>query len=134
MIKFLFQCLFLVFVPLSVTAQDTLRVNGKAIDDDTGEPLSFASIVIVGMAAGTYTDIDGNYDLLVPSVGTDTLMATMMGYEAVKKPLITEKLQTVNFRLRSSAMDLEGVVILAGENPANKIVKGIIRNKAKNRL
>lgn len=116
-----------------VYAQDTLRINGKIIDDDTQEPLPFAAIAVLGKTVGTYADIEGNYELTVITTGKDSLSVSMVGYNMVRKPILPN-MTTLNFRLHASALDLEEVVILAGENPAHRIVKGIIRHKEENRM
>ena len=58
----------MLMLPLATAlAQDGVKVNGKIVDS-TGEPVIGASVVVKGNAGiGTVSDIDGNFQLTVPS-------------------------------------------------------------------
>ena len=60
--------LLMLMLPLATAlAQDGVKVNGKIVDS-TGEPVIGASVVVKGNAGiGTVSDIDGNFQLTVPS-------------------------------------------------------------------
>ncbi len=61
--------LLMLMLPLSVAwAQDSgVKINGKVVDS-TGEPIIGASVIVKGKAGiGTVSDIDGNFQLTVPS-------------------------------------------------------------------
>ncbi len=53
------------------------RVTGNVVDE-SGEPVIGASIQIKGTGQGTVTDIDGNFNLTVPS-GSNTLVISYVG-------------------------------------------------------
>ena len=56
----------LLLAPLSVCAQNK-TVKGTVLDEN-GEPIIGATIQVVGdKSAGTVTDLDGNYEISVPS-------------------------------------------------------------------
>lgn len=133
----LFFSFFLCCTVLGLCAQpETITISGSVIDDDTQEPMPFCNVYVYGTSNGVTTDIDGNYTIsLSPSEG-DSLATNSLGYNDVRKPINkTQAEQVINFRMRSSALDLGlDVVIVAGENPANQIVRDIIANKKNNDL
>ncbi len=71
--------LLLVGLATAVSAQRT--VTGTVTDDQTGEPLIGANILVVGTSVGTVSDLDGSYTLNVPE-GTTQLSISYTGYTA----------------------------------------------------
>lgn len=57
-----FVCLVLgVLFPFVAFSQTT--VSGKITDGETGDPIPFANVIIVGLDVGMATDFEGNYSL-----------------------------------------------------------------------
>lgn len=114
----------------------TIKITGNVIDDDTEEPMPFCSVYILGTSTGVLTDIDGNYSIEFDISEGDTLATNSLGYtDALKAFDKTLSEQVINFRMRSSTLDIGlDIVVLAGENPANEIVRQIIKNKSNNDL
>ena len=52
-------------LPISLMAQ--IRVSGVVIDPTNNEPVIGAGVVIKGTTNGTITDLDGRYEIVVPS-------------------------------------------------------------------
>lgn len=135
--KYALTCLgwLLVAFCTQLHAQQKIVLTGKIIDDDTEEPVAFSNVYVKGTNIGTTSDLDGVYILEVDlsTVQEDTLIANSLGYTDTKK-LFDRTLaeQTLNFRLKSSEYSIQTVTIVAGENPANEIVRNIIKNKKKN--
>ncbi|MCH2084662.1 MAG: DUF5686 and carboxypeptidase regulatory-like domain-containing protein [Saprospiraceae bacterium] len=123
--------LFFLFVIVSTHAQIT--VKGRVVDTDTKEGLPFSSVYFQGTTIGTSTDIDGYYELYA-SKPYDSIAVSAIGYQTTLKLVSSDTTQTINFFLSSSDITLQEVVILAGENPANQIVRNIIEKKKANRL
>lgn len=72
-----------VFVPItffSLLFQQDFVVNGK-VENEAGEPLVGANILVKGTFNGVSTDIDGDFTLIVPN-GT-ILVVTYIGYKTV---------------------------------------------------
>ena len=130
---FLTVCFFLT---LSTLFAQTITITGSVIDDDTEEATPFCSVYVLGTNNGVTTDIDGNYILTMQADQGDTLATNSLGYDDVLKAIDTSKTeQVIDFRMRSSTLDLGiSVVVEAGENPANEIIRQIIKNKNKNDL
>lgn len=125
----LFICFYSVVI--SVANAQQITITGKIIDDHTEEPMPFASVYFDGAQIGTTTDLEGNYELIAKRVG-DSLAVSVVGYRKIKKYVSTEPIQVINFRLVSTEFSLEEVVISAGENPANILLKKIIAHKDEN--
>ncbi len=115
----------------AVTAQ-SYTVRGVVTDEDTGEGLPFCSVFFQGTREGVTADADGRFEIRSPH-HRDTLCAQYVGYITGKIPLLDTVFQEVHFRMTSSAASLDEVVIFAGENPADAIVRQIIRHKEEHR-
>ncbi len=128
------RCIFLLCILMvsfsTMHAQETV-ISGKVTDQLTNEPIPFATLVLKGTSAGTNTDLDGNYRLqsMNPS---DTLICTLIGYDVVKMRVKKGQTQTINIVMKASKVQLQEVVVNAGENPANIIVRNIIKHKDQN--
>lgn len=86
------------------------RTITGTVQEDTGEPLIGANVVVKGSASrGTVTDIDGNFELTVQE-GDEALIISYTGYES--KEVSIENKTTVNVVL-SGIIDLSEVVVTA---------------------
>lgn len=123
------------FLGLALTASAQQRVlSGRVVDADTKEGLPFSNVYIPGTTLGASTDLDGYYELIIEEPA-DSIAASALGFEELIKTIaLTGDSLQINFFLRSSDFTLEEIVVVAGENPANQIVRNIIKNKAQNRL
>ena len=104
---------------------------GKVIDADTKEPIPFTNIYFKGTTIGVTSDFDGNFSIETKSP-TDSLTASCMSYSNQSIKIFKNRFQEVNFKLSSVNFDLPEVTILAGENPAEVILRKIIENKENN--
>ena len=85
-------------------------VKGTILDQETGEPLIGATILIVGTTAGSISDFDGYYEVNVPP-GVDELQVSYIGYD--KKVLALGNSNTANIALDASTLALSEVVVTA---------------------
>ena len=71
--------LLMLMFPLAMLAQEGgVKISGKVVDS-TGEPIIGASVVVKGNAGvGTVSDIDGNFQLTVPSENS-TIVVSYVG-------------------------------------------------------
>jgi len=58
------------------------NLKGNVVDAKTGEVLIGAQVLIEGTVNGTFTDFDGNYELLGLPVGSIDLAVTYLGYQS----------------------------------------------------
>ena len=105
-------------------------IQGNVIDSKTGEPLALVHITFNdNVQSGTLTDIDGRF--FFESTDTiQTLTCSYVGYEitTIKLDSIENKDRLI-VELKTSSYQLQEIVLKAGENPANRIVKKVIENK-----
>ncbi|MBL7791212.1 MAG: carboxypeptidase-like regulatory domain-containing protein, partial [Saprospiraceae bacterium] len=128
--------LFLSFILLACApawSQTTYLIKGRVTDADTKEGLPFCNVYVEGTTNGVSSDVDGYYEITLKQ-WSPQLAASAIGYETQYKPLSRDPEQTVDFLVKSSEYTLSEVVVVAGENPANEIVRNIIKNKDKNSL
>lgn len=74
---------FLCLLCTGVRAQTTVR--GFVLADD-GTPLPYASVFAAGTTAGTWTDVDGYYEISLPGT-IDTLTFSYAGYASTERAL-----------------------------------------------
>ena len=106
----------------------TTKVSGRVTDALTNEPIPFANVAFKGTTTGTVTDFNG-YFSLESDKPSDSLSASFVGYVPVTLRISRGKSQTVNFLLKVNKVDLGEVVIKAGENPANILLRKVIENR-----
>src|SRR5690349_2223994 len=64
-----------------------VTLSGKVVDKDSGEPLSYASIVLKGKALGTVANDEGSFDFHFPAENRmDIIVVSMLGYENYEAP------------------------------------------------
>ncbi len=105
--------------------------TGTITDAVTDEPIPFANVFFVGSTAGGMTDFDGKYKITV-NTKPDTIAVSVLGYKTAHKPVGVATTQTINFKLERDAYNLQEIVVLPGENPAETILKKVIENKKYN--
>jgi hypothetical protein len=106
-------------------------IKGKVIDASTGEGLPFVNVFFKGTQSGTTTDFEGFYTLKSQNP-KDSLVASYIGYLPSYRKVALGKEQTINFQLQPDSRSLDEVVIIAGENPALRIIRGAIENNRLN--
>ena len=93
----------------SLSAYAQIKVTGKATDAHTGDPLAFITIQVKGTTAGTTSDMDGNYEIEVPS-NESILVYSYIGYQTQE---IKGGNQTkINVRLSEDVEALDEVVVV----------------------
>ncbi len=124
-------CFFLgLFSSATLVAQETI-VQGKVTDATSGDPIPFVNVVFKGTSVGATTDFDGNFQIK-SNQPTDSVTASYIGYKSRSKAIKPGILQTVNFQLAEDVVNLQEVVVHAGENPAYEILRRVVRNKKEN--
>ncbi len=131
MMRKLLVSAFLILPGLVQSQNYTIR--GRVTDADTEEGIAFCNVYFEGTTIGVSSDVDGYYELSTEQLA-DSLSVSAIGYRILRKPLGRDSVQTLDFMLSADRVNLSEVVVIAGENPANAIVRGIIANKDQNRL
>lgn len=120
---------FIVFLNSAYGQQTTIR--GRVKEALTGTPIPFANVIFKGTTSGTTTDFDGYYQIIT-TTPSDSIEVSYIGFVKRAKAITKGKSQTVDFQLEEEVINLEGVVVFAGENPAFKIMRNVVDNKKKN--
>ncbi|MEP6683454.1 MAG: TonB-dependent receptor [Parafilimonas sp.] len=117
--KLLLLCSLLIF-SLMVFAQNS--VTGKVTDEQTGLPISGASIVIKGEKKGTVSDNEGNFSLPVAS-SSKTIIISSVGY-AEQEVAITGS--AINVVLTQTSKALNEVVVVGYGTSLRKDITGSV--------
>src|SRR2546425_3807570 len=106
---------------------NTGKIVGKVTDAQTGEPIINANILVVGTQRGSVTDIDGKYTIIAVPGGTVTVRASILGYataEVRDLKIGVDQTTTLDFRLTSSALQLNEQIITAQKLVNNMVTTG----------
>lgn len=98
--------LFLLFLPMVAFAQSNL-VTGTIVDAKTGEPLVGVSVIEKNSTNGTITDLDGHFQLSVPS--NASLVISYLGY---KNQELKVTASPMSIRLEEAGELLDEVVVV----------------------
>ncbi|MBT8179587.1 MAG: TonB-dependent receptor [Eudoraea sp.] len=101
---------------MGVFAYSQTQLSGSVVDDETGEPLIGATILVDGTTTGTTTNFDGEFSLSVPSNPPFDLIVSYTGY-ATRTFAVTEAADDLRIGLQFSATSLDEVVIGASRTP-----------------
>ncbi len=122
--------LLCLFFTSTLVAQNTI-VQGRVTDVKTGEGIAFAAVAFNGTTMGTTTDFNGYY-IINANKPVDSLRCVFVGYNPQSKKVVRNKEQTIDFELLPTSYNIGEVVIRPGENPAEVILKKIIKHKEDN--
>ena len=98
------------------------KVRGR-ITDNTGETLIGVTIVLKGTVNGTITDIDGFYELEVPSMN-DTLVFSYIGYDNIIEPINGRT--EINIVMRTASISLDEFVAIGYGTKKKSDVMGAV--------
>ncbi|MFV5685745.1 SusC/RagA family TonB-linked outer membrane protein [Flavobacterium sp. GB2R13] len=101
-----FLVLLVVLVAQLTFAQE--RAVSGTVSDNAGLPLPGVSVLVKGTKSGTQTDFDGKY-----SIKATPSQVLVFSYIGMKGQEAAASSSTVNVKLASDALELEGVVVTA---------------------
>lgn len=124
--------LALVCIPVysNASALQPHEVRGRVVNGETGEPLAFVNIVIGGTRSGGMTDVDGFF-LITHSSPVESLLLSYVGYLPVVHE-VTEDRGGQLIEMHRSSLELAGVEVYPGENPAHRIIRNVMDNRDAN--
>ncbi|HEU5290746.1 MAG TPA: carboxypeptidase-like regulatory domain-containing protein [Cyclobacteriaceae bacterium] len=108
--------IFLLVISSTVLAQQ--KIEGTVVDSETGKPVPFASLVIVGTSTGTSSNLNGQFSLAVAD--TFSIKITCIGYQSL---LIRSLPENSVIKLKPVAVQLAAVVVTNKAINATKIVR-----------
>lgn len=103
-------------------AQATGTVTGSVRDATNGQPIAGAQVSIPALNIGALANNVGRYLLLNVPAGTHTVHVEYIGYgtEEMEVTVAAGQTATLDFRLRSEAISLEGVVVTGTAGAARR--------------
>jgi TonB-linked SusC/RagA family outer membrane protein len=101
--------------PAAVLAQAQGVVQGTVVDSSSGQPIPSVQVSVVGSSLGALTSADGRFRINGVPEGQHTIRARRIGYgtQDVTVTVSADGAATVEFRLNSSASQLDAVVVTA---------------------
>jgi TonB-linked SusC/RagA family outer membrane protein len=119
--------IFILFTALSSFAQNT--VTGKVTDEQTGAPISGASVTVKGEKAGVVTEADGSFSIRT-TLSAKSLLISFVGYADKEVPITSSAL---NVTLTQASKSLSDVVVVGYGTSIRKDITGSVSEvKAKN--
>ena len=106
--------LVLLGMPDGALAGTTGKVTGSVKDAATQEAIAGAVIVVEEISRGGVTDGEGDYFIINLPPGEYSVTASIIGYEKITKKGVgvnADRTITVNFELKTAAIELAGVVV-----------------------
>jgi hypothetical protein len=98
-----------------------VKVSGRVLDDETGEPINYVSVYITETKNGVASDLTGFF-MLALSPGKYNVQIQCMGYETEKYLLDVLSAGSFDVRMKKKALQMNEVVV-SGERQSD------IRNK-----
>lgn len=123
---FMHRFLCFLFILFAASGYASYLVEGKVIDRTTKEPLAFVSIVIKGTQTVAYTNIEGKFRISSETPVT-TLIFSYVGYRRMELTADDSKAMLVT--MEAIDHQLNEVSIVAGENPAHRIIRRASQNR-----
>jgi outer membrane receptor protein involved in Fe transport len=111
------SCVILILAASFLHAQDPGRIAGTVTDKQTGDPLSFANVLVVGTGMGTFVKDNGGFSIDGVPPGTYTVKVMMMSYKPeTRENIVVNSNQTTELKFeldKTVAMTVQTVVIEA---------------------
>ena len=115
------------FLFLSINALSAQFQLTGIVTDSLGDPLPFVNILInKSQKDGVSTDIDGKF-IIDHQEEINQLTFSYLGYKNLR--LTAPFKQDLKVVLTSTAYSFEAVTIVAGENPAHRIIRKVVANR-----
>jgi hypothetical protein len=114
--------LLLLLLPTLALAQSG-KLRGQITDQETGEALIGANVIIVGTSFGAATDVNGEYIILNLNAGTYEVKCSYIGYQTktISNVRINADLTTaLNFELPAEGVQVGTVEVVALKPLVNK--------------
>jgi len=121
---FALSATFALSIPIGVRAENEVKektdanIRGSVVDSKTQQPLSHASVLVVGTVITTTTDAEGHYSLKNLPVGKVKIEVRSAGYRTLRQEVATERNYTTeqNIELTPDEIALDEVVVSANRS------------------
>jgi TonB-dependent receptor len=121
-LRLLFIFILINFSAATIFGQ-TGQIAGKVIDDQTGEELIGASVIIQGTGIGTVTDLDGNFLLANVQEGSYNIVVSYLAYDdqIVKAEVTDGGTYRVDLKLQPITIGLGSVTVVGRQKTSTEI-------------
>ena len=115
---------------LSVPADSALAdkpryITGKILDDETSEPLPFATIALINTGKGTVTNNNGDFGLrITPELFNDTLSISYLGYLGKEIPVKKAFGSNLVISMKREYISIAEIII-RNQNPQEIIARAL---------
>lgn len=127
---FVFTGILLFHSPLYTYSQQ--RISGIVTDAGNKEPLSFATIKLGNTAAGTVTDLNGQF-VIDMADNIHAIQVSYLGYESRTIQIAQQTTQLLQIQLQPQQGNLQEVLITPPYEKISYILDRTIRNREKHR-
>ncbi|MCK4408549.1 MAG: TonB-dependent receptor [Candidatus Eisenbacteria sp.] len=100
--------------------QETGRITGRVLHGETGDPLSYADVMLLGTGLGSATNAQGEYFINFVPAGAHTIQASFIGFDNRRLEVLVEADRTteINFRMRVKPLEMDDeLVVYADREP-----------------
>src|SRR5260221_10079576 len=91
--------------------QQSTEITGVVTDGRNRQPVSGASVLVVGTRLGVQSGVDGRFRIGGVSTGGQVVMVRRLGYATQRRSVTLTGPQVMNFELEPAAMSLDEVVV-----------------------
>jgi len=91
--------IFLMFLFNTASAQQHITISGRITDQETGEPIQGANVIVKGLVIGTVSDQQGQFKLYLDQLPPFILQVSLVGHQTVNKEItmaMVENTQTIS--------------------------------------
>lgn len=122
--RLLYLSFFFLIIGQSLIAQAGI-IRGTVTDAESGDPISFGTVQLIGANRGLNTDLDGFFSFSELEAGTYEVMASYLGYDStiVRVELTENAIEFVRISLRASGVQLSTIDVSARREQARSDVQ-----------
>jgi iron complex outermembrane recepter protein len=118
--------LLTIFLPMFIYGQAVVGV----VNDEEGDPLGGANVVVEGTDKGGVTDETGKYTIDIGAPGTYDITASYIGYSTLTSQVeVNDIVGTLNFMLEENVLTMSALEVLASRADENTPVAYTMVNK-----
>lgn len=109
-----------------------ITIKGTVVDQMTNQPLAFVNMGLLGTMAGVASDIDGNFELVVPDrYATHVIKFSAVGYAPYEMKVYEAKDKVLKVTLKPVSYGLKGAEVYAEALMYKKLLRDVVANIGK---
>ena len=124
--NFLVMFFFIIFLSGSTQVFSQTKIRGVILNDETGQGIPYASVSFLNSDIGCVTDYKGIF-FIESDTDIDTIVINCIGFINDTLEIVNNKYQDFIIYLKTESYTIEEVVVRAGKNPADLLLKKILK-------